>query len=64
MTTFLALRPNNYSYLMDDIDTHAIKKAKRTKKYVIKRILKFNDYENYSLINDDILKSQQRFKSE
>ena len=41
-----------------------IKKAKGTKKCVIKRILKFNDYKNCLLNNEIILKSQQRFKSE
>ena len=41
-----------------------IKKAKRTGKRVIKRILKFNDYENGLFKNEIILKSQHRFKSE
>ena len=40
------------------------KKVKRTKKCVIKRRLKFNDYEDCLLSNKIILKSQQRFKSE
>ena len=44
MTEFVALRPKTYSYLMDDGSND--KKAKRTKKCVIKRILKFNDYKN------------------
>ena len=44
MTEFVALRPKIYSYLMDDGNTD--KKAKGTKKCVIKRILKFNDYKN------------------
>ena len=44
MTEFVALRPKTYSYLMDDGNTD--KKAKRIKKYVIKRVLKFNDYKN------------------
>ena len=39
------------------------KKVKRTKKCVIKRRLKFNDYEDCLLSNEIILKSQQRFKS-
>ena len=39
-----------------------IKKAKGTKKCVIKRILKFNDYKYCLLNNEIILKSQQRFK--
>ena len=62
MTKFVALRPKTYSYLMDNGNSD--KKAKRTKKCVIKRILKFNDYKNCSLNNKIILKSQQRFKSE
>ena len=62
MTEIAALRPKTYSYLMDDCNTD--KKAKGTKKCVIKRILKFNDYKNYLLNNEIILKSQQRFKSE
>ena len=41
-----------------------IKKAKRTGKRVIKRILKFNDYKNGLFKNEIILKSQHRFKSE
>ena len=41
-----------------------IKKAKRTAKCVIKRILKFNDYKNGLFKNEIILKSQHRFKSE
>ena len=38
--------------------------AKGTKKCVIKRRLKFNDYKDYLLSNEIILKSQQIFKSE
>ena len=63
MTKSVALRPNTYSYLMYDCNT-TIKKAKGTKKGVIKRILKFNDYKNCLLNNEVILESQQRFKSE
>ena len=44
MTEFVALRPKTYSYLMEDSNSN--KKAKGTKKFVIKRILKFNDYKN------------------
>ena len=47
---------------MDDNNEH--KKAKRTKTYVIKRILKFNDYKDCLFNNRTILKSQQRFKSQ
>ena len=62
MTKFAALRPKTYSYLMDDGNSD--KKAKGTKKCVLKRVLKFNDYKNCLLKNEIILKSQQRFKSE
>ena len=62
MTEFVALRPKTYSYLMDD--GRSDKKAKGTKKCVIKRRLKFNDYKDCLLNNEIILKSQQRFKSE
>ena len=62
MTKLVALRPKTYSYLMDDGGSD--KKAKGTKKCVIKRRLKFNDYKDCLLNNEIILKSQQRFKSE
>ena len=62
LTEFVALRPKTYSYLMDD--NSESKKAKGTKKCVIKKILKFNDYKDCLLKNEIILKSQQRFKSE
>ena len=42
MTEFLALRPKTYSYLTDDFEED--KKAKGTKKCVIKQKLKFSDY--------------------
>ena len=62
MKEFAAPRPKTYSYLMDDGNTD--KKTEGTKKFVIKRILKFNDYNNCILNNEVILKSQERFKSE
>ena len=62
MTEFVALRPKTYSYLMDDGNSD--KRAKGTKKCVIKRRIKFNDYKNSWLNNETILKSQKRFKSE
>ena len=62
MTEFVDLIPKTYSYLTDDCEEN--KKAKGTKKCVIKRRLKFSDYKD-SLLNDEImLKSQQRFKKE
>ena len=60
MTEFVALRPKTYSYLMDDGGSD--KKAIGTKKCVIKRRLKFNDYKDFLLNNEIIMKSQQRFK--
>ena len=62
LTEFVALRPETYSNLMDDGNSD--KKAKETKKCVIKGIFKFNDYKDCLLNNEIILKSQQRFKSE
>ena len=62
MTEFVVRRPKTYSYLMDDGNND--KKAKETKKCVIKRRFKFNDYKNCTLKNEIILKSSKRFKSE
>ena len=61
ITEFVALRPKTYSYLIDDCKED--KKAKGTKKRVIKRILKFNDYKHCLLNYEIILKSQRSFKS-
>ena len=41
-----------------------MKKAKGTKKCVIKKMLKFEDYKKCLFDNEPTLKSQQRFKSE
>ena len=62
MTEFGALRTKTYSYLTDDRKED--KKAKGTKKCVIKRELKFNNYKDCLLNDKIVLKSQQRFKSE
>ena len=62
MTEFVSLRPKTYSYLKDDGDSK--KGTKGTKKCVIKRKLKFNDYKDCLLRNKTILRSQQIFKSE
>ena len=55
MTEFVALRPKTYSYLTDDGKED--KKAKGTKRCVIKRRLKFNYYRYCLLSNEIILKS-------
>ena len=62
MREFAVLRPKPYSYLMNDGKND--KKAKGTKKCVIKKTLKFNDYKDCLLNNKIILKPQQSFKSE
>ena len=49
MTEFVALRPKTYSYLTDDCKED--KKAKGTKKFIIKRRIKFNDYKDCLLNN-------------
>ena len=56
---FIVLRPKTYSYLTDyyKID----KKAKGTKKCVLKKMIKFDDYKKCLLNDKVILKSQQRF---
>ena len=61
ITEFVTLRPKTYSYLTDDGKED--KKAKGTKKCVIKRMIKFNDYKNCLLKDEVMLKSQQRFIS-
>ena len=61
ITEFVTLRPKTYSYLTDDGKED--KKAKGTKKCVIKRMIKFNDYKNCFLKDKVLLKSQQRFIS-
>ena len=61
ITEFVTLRPKTYSYLTDDGKED--KKAKGTKKCVMKKMIKFNDYKK-CLLNDEVtLKSQQRFIS-
>ena len=59
---FVALRPKTYAYLTDDCEED--KKTKGSKKCVIKRDLKFNDYKDCLLNDNVVLKSQQRFKGE
>ena len=62
ITEFVTLRPKTYSFLTDDGKED--KKAKGTKKCVIKKMIKFNDYKKCLLDDEVILKSQQRFISE
>ena len=60
MKEFCALRAKTYAYLMDD-DSEK-KKAKGTKKCIIKRKIKFEDYKDSLFNNNTILRSQLRFK--
>ena len=62
ITEFVALRPKVYSYITDDLVE--LKKAKGTKKCVVKKMPGFNDYRKCLFEKGKILKSQQRFKSE
>ena len=62
MTEFCALRAKAYAYKLDD-DTE-MKKAKGTKKCIVKREITFKNYVD-ALFNDEvIIKSQQRFRSD
>ena len=58
---FVTLRPKTYLLLTDDGKED--KKAKGTKKCVIKKMIKFNDYKKCLLSDEVILKSQQRLIS-
>ena len=62
ITEFVALRPKTYSYMTDEFIE--MKKAKGTKKYIIKKMLKFEHYKKCLFDNEPMLKSQQRFKNE
>ena len=62
ITEFVALRPKTYPYITNDFTE--LKKAKGTKKCVVKKMLRFSDYKNCLFSNGKVLKSQQRFKSE
>ena len=61
ITEFVTLKPKTYSYLTDDGKED--KKTKGTKKCVIKKMIKFNDYKKCLLNDEVIFKSQQRFIS-
>ena len=52
ITEFVTLRPKTYSFLTDDGKED--KKAKGTKKCIIKKMIKLNDYKK-CLLNDEVL---------
>ena len=62
MTEFIALRVKAYAYLLDD--DSELKKAKGTKKCIIKRELTFKSYKDSLLNNEIVIKSQHRFRSD
>ena len=62
MIEFVRLRAKTYAYLMVNDSEH--KKAKGTKKCVIKRRRMVENYKDGLFNNKTILKSQQRFKSD
>ena len=62
ITEFVALKPKTYSYMTDEFIE--MKKANGTKKCVMKKTLKFEDYKKCLFDNKPMLKSQQRIKSE
>ena len=57
----VVIRPKTYACLTDDCNAH--KKAKGTKKCVIKREIMFENYTDCLLNNKNVYRSQQRFKS-
>ena len=71
MTKFVALRAKTYSFLIDeytdkDYEKNRIanKKAKGTKKCVVKREILFNNYLDSLVKNKVLYRSQQRFRSD
>ena len=63
MKEFCALRAKTYAFLLDD-DNIEKKKAKRTKKRIIKKEFIFENYKDCLFKNKTIIKSQQRFRSD
>ena len=61
ITELITLTPKAYTYLTDDGKED--KKAKGTKKCIIRRMIKFDDYKKCLLNGEVTLKSQQRFRS-
>ena len=60
ITEFVALRPKTYSYLDDNCNEH--KKAKGTKKWVIKQRTIFQNFKDCLFNNKNVYSSQERFK--
>ena len=71
MTKFVALRAKTYSFLIDEYTDEDYKKnkivnkkAKGTKKCVVKRKISFNNYLDSLFKNKVLYRSQQRFRSD
>ena len=62
MKEFCVLRAKTYIYLMDDDSKN--KKAKRVKRYIVKRRLMFENYNDSLFNNKTIMRSQLRFKND
>ena len=62
MKEFCVLRAKTYIYLMDDDSKN--KKAKRVKRYIVKRRLMFENYNDSLFNNKAIMRSQLRFKND
>ena len=58
MTEVCALRAKAYAYKLDDTE---MKKAKGTKKCIVKREITFKNYVD-ALFIDEVIRSQQRFR--
>ena len=61
ITEAVALRPKTYAYLTDDGSDH--KKAKGTKKCIIKQKLMFENYKHCLFHNKTVYRSQETFRS-
>ena len=62
ITEFVALRAKAYSYL--DYDSKKEKRAKGTKKCIVKRKIKYEDYKKSLFDYNPVLRSKEVFKSE
>ena len=62
MAELCGLRPKAYAYLMEDYNEY--KKAKGTKKCVVKREIMFKHYKDCLFNDKTLLKSQLRFRND
>ena len=62
MTEFIALRAKVYAYITEDGSVH--KRAKGTKKCIIKREIMFEHYKDCLFNSKIIIRSQQRFRND